>query len=146
VVSLSGDGGLAMLMGDLLTVVQHKLPIKIVVFNNGAFAFVELEMKAGGILTYGTDLQNPDFAKVADAMGIRGFRVEDPAEVEVALKEAFAHDGPALIDVIVNRMELAIPPSITLAQAAGFNLYILKAILSGRGDEVLDLARTNILR
>ncbi len=146
VVTLSGDGGLAMLLGDLLTIVQYKLPIKIVVFNNSSLAFVELEMKAAGYLNYGTDLENPNFAAVADAMGIRGFRVEDAGDVETALKEAFAHDGPALIDVVVNRMELSIPPSITKEQAAGFSLYILKAILSGRGDEVLDLAQSNLLR
>jgi pyruvate dehydrogenase (quinone) len=146
VITLSGDGGLAMLMGDLLTVVQEKLPIKIVVYNNSSFAFVELEMKSGGILNYGTDLVNPNFAQVADAMGIKGFRVEDPADLESAIRDALAHDGPALVDVVVNRMELSIPPSITLQQAAGFNLYMLKAIFSGRADEVLDLAKSNLFR
>ena len=145
VVTLSGDGGLTMLMGDLLSLVQHKLPVKMVVYNNSSLAFVELEMKAGGILPYGTDLVNPNLAEVAEAMGIRGYRVEDPVDVEPALKEAFAHNGPALVDVIVNRQELSIPPSITLQQAAGFNLYMLKAILSGRADEILDLAKTNFL-
>ncbi|MEY2485914.1 MAG: hypothetical protein QOH39_1562 [Verrucomicrobiota bacterium] len=145
VITLSGDGGLTMLMGDLLSLVQHKLPVKMVVYNNGSLAFVELEMKAGGVLPYGTDLVNPNLAQVAEAMGIRGYRVEDPVDVEPALKEAFAHNGPALVDVVVNRQELSIPPSITLQQAAGFNLYMLKAILSGRADEILDLAKTNFL-
>ena len=146
VVTLSGDGGLSMLMGDLLSLVQHKLPVKVVVFNNGALAFVELEMKSGGIVHYGTDLTNPNFALVAEAMGIKGFRVEDPGELEGAMREAFAHDGPALLDVVVNRQELSMPPTITLQQAAGFNLYMLRAIFNGRMDEVLDLARTNLLR
>jgi pyruvate dehydrogenase (quinone) len=145
VITLSGDGGLTMLMGDLLSLVQHKLPVKMVVYNNSSLAFVELEMKAGGVLPYGTDLVNPNLAQVAEAMGIRGYRVEDPVDVEPALKEAFAHNGPALVDVVVNRQELSIPPSITLQQAAGFNLYMLKAILSGRADEILDLAKTNFL-
>ncbi len=146
VMTLSGDGGLAMLMGDLLSLVQHKLPVKVVVFNNSSLAFVEVEMKSGGILDYGTDLKNPNFAQVAEAMGIRGFRVEDPGDLESALTEALAHDGPVLVDVVVNRAELSIPPTITLQQAAGFNLYVLKAVFSGRADEVLDLARTNLLR
>ncbi len=146
VVTLSGDGGLAMLMGDLLSLVQHKLPVKVVVFNNGALAFIELEMKSSGILNHGTELVNPNFAQVAEAMGIKGFRVEDPGDLEGALKAAFAHDGPALIDVVVNRQELSMPPAITLQQAAGFSLYTLRAIFSGKMDEVLDLARTNLLR
>ncbi len=146
VVVLAGDGGLGMLLGDLLSLVQHRLPVKVVVFNNSALAFVELEMKAAGILSHGTELPPTNFADIATAMGIHGRRVDDPGDLDGALREAFAHEGPALVDVVVNRMELSIPPSITLAQAAGFNLYILKAILSGRGDEVLDLARTNLLR
>jgi len=146
VISLSGDGGFTMLMGDLLTIRQQKLPVKIVIYDNGALAFVELEMKAAGLLEVGTTLDNPDFAEMARAMGIHGARVEDPGEVEPALRAAFAHDGPAIVDVVVNRQELAMPPSITAAQAKGFTLYMLKAVMSGRGDEVLDLAMTNLWR
>jgi pyruvate dehydrogenase (quinone) len=135
-----------MLMGDLLTIRQRKLPVKIVIYDNGALAFVELEMKAAGLLEVGTTLDNPDFAEMARAMGIHGARVEDPGEVEPALRAAFAHDGPAIVDVVVNRQELAMPPSITAAQAKGFTLYMLKAVMSGRGDEVLDLAMTNLWR
>lgn len=145
VVSLSGDGGLAMLLGDLLTLRQLKLPAKVVVFNNGSLGFVELEMKAAGLLPYGTDLENPDFAKLAESAGILGIRAEDPADVRPALQRAFAHDGPALVDVLVNRQELAMPPSISAAQALGFSLYLLKAVIGGKGDEVVDLARTNFL-
>src|SRR5690606_36900213 len=107
VVALAGDGGLAMLLGDLLTIVQHRLPVKTIVFNNGSFAFVELEMKAAGLLPYGTDLANPDFAAVAEAMGIRGIRVENPNEMDEAVRSALAHDGPVLVDVVVNRQELS---------------------------------------
>ncbi len=144
VVSLSGDGGFAMLMGDLLSVVQHRLPLKIVVFNNGALAFVELEMKAAGVLGDGTELVNPNFARLAEAVGIKGVRVEKPGELRGALRDTFAQPGPALVDVRVNRQELSMPPTITLDEAVGFNLYAVKAMLSGRGDEILDMAKTNL--
>jgi pyruvate dehydrogenase (quinone) len=146
VVSLSGDGGLAMLMGDLLTLKQLNLPVKIVVFNNGALAFVELEMKAAGILDFATDLHNPNFAEVAKAIGLFGARVESPEDLGGALKDAFAHDGPGLIDVVTNRQELSMPPTIELKQALGFSLYMAKAVLNGRGDEIIDLAKTNLVR
>jgi pyruvate dehydrogenase (quinone) len=144
IVSLSGDGGFTMLLGDLLTIRQHKLPVKIVVYNNGALGFVELEMKAAGLLEFGTTLDNPDFAAMARAIGIHGVRVEDPGELPGAVAAALAHDGPAVVDVVVNRQELALPPTIKRQQAQGFALYALKAVLSGRGDEVLDLAKTNL--
>jgi pyruvate dehydrogenase (quinone) len=146
VISLSGDGGFSMLMGDILTIRQLKLPVKIVLFNNGALGFVELEMKAAGLLEFGTSLDNPNFASMAEAIGIRGIRVEDPGELPDAIKSAFAHEGPVLIDVLVNRQELAMPPKIELEQAKGFTLYMLKAILNGKGDEIVDLATTNIWR
>ncbi|AMV37761.1 ubiquinone-dependent pyruvate dehydrogenase [Planctomyces sp. SH-PL62] len=145
VVSLSGDGGLAMLLGDLLTLRQLKLPAKVVVFNNGSLGFVELEMKAAGLVDYGTSLVNPDFAKLAESADILGIRVEDPGEVRPALQRAFAHDGPALVDVVVNRQELAMPPTISAAQALGFSLYLLRAVIDGRGGEIVDLAKTNFL-
>jgi pyruvate dehydrogenase (quinone) len=145
VVTLSGDGGIAMLLGDLLTLRQLNLPVKVVVFNNGSLGFVELEMKAAGWLSYGTDLVNPDFAKLAESADIRGFRVEAPEDLRPALQAALDHDGPCLVDVKVNRQELAMPPTITMQQAFGFSLYMMRAILSGRGDEVIDLAATNLL-
>jgi pyruvate dehydrogenase (quinone) len=144
VISLSGDGGLAMLLGDLLTLRQLKLPVKVVVFNNSTLGFVELEMKAAGWLPYGTDLVNPDFAKLAESAGILGIRVEDPKDLRPALATAFAHKGPSLVDVVVNRQELSMPPTITAEQAVGFSLYMIRAVLSGRGDEVIDLAKTNL--
>jgi pyruvate dehydrogenase (quinone) len=145
VVTLSGDGGIAMLLGDLLTLRQLNLPVKVVVFNNGALGFVELEMKAAGWLSYGTDLVNPDFAKLAEAADIRGFRVEAPEDLRPALQAALDHDGPCLVDVKVNRQELSMPPTITVEQAFGFSLYMMRAVLSGRGDEIIDLAVTNLL-
>jgi pyruvate dehydrogenase (quinone) len=125
---------------------QLNLPVKVVVFNNGALAFIELEMKTAGILDFATDLNNPNFADVARAMGLFGVRVEDPEDLGGALKEAFAFDGPALIDVVTNRQELSMPPSIELKQALGFSLYMAKAVLNGRGDEIIDLAKTNLFR
>jgi pyruvate dehydrogenase (quinone) len=146
VISLSGDGGFAMLMGDLLTLTQQRLPVKVVVFNNGSLGFVELEQKSTGFLDFGTELQNPNFAAMAEAIGIRGIRLEDPAQVDDGIAAALAHDGPVLIDAVVNRAELAMPPSVTLDMAKGFTLYMVKAVLNGRADEVYDLARTNLWR
>jgi pyruvate dehydrogenase (quinone) len=146
VVTFSGDGGLSMLMGDLLSLRQHKLPVKNIVFSNSALAFVELEMLAAGILGQGTELVNPDFVALARSAGMFGVRVEDPADLKKALTEAFQHDGPALIEAVVNRTELSMPPTIKLDQAVGLNLWALKAVLNGRGDEVIDLAKTNLFR
>jgi pyruvate dehydrogenase (quinone) len=146
VIALCGDGGFSMLMGDVLTIRERKLPVKLVIYDNGALAFVEVEMKAAGLLEFGTQLDNPDFSAVARAMGIFGVRVEDPGDLSDAIEAALEHDGPALVDVVVNRQELAMPPTITLEQAKGFTLYMVKAVLSGRGDEVLDLAKTNLWR
>jgi pyruvate dehydrogenase (quinone) len=146
VISLSGDGGLAMLLGELLTLRQLKLPVKVVVFNNSSLGFVELEMKAAGILDFATDLVNPDFARLAESAGILGLRVEKPEELRPALMQALGYDGPALVEVIVNRQELSMPPTITAEQAKGFSLYMVRAVFSGRGDEVIDLAKTNLFR
>ena len=146
VVTLSGDGGLAMLLGDLLSLRQLQLPVKIVVFNNRALGFVELEMKAAGLLEFATDLQNPDFAALATAAGILGLKADTPEQVRPMLVEAFQHKGPALVDVGVSRQELAMPPSLQQDQVIGFSLYMIKAVLSGHGDEILDLAKVNLFR
>ena len=146
VVTFSGDGGLSMLMGDLLSMHQHKLPVKIIVFSNSALAFVELEMMAAGILGQGTELVKPDFVAIARSAGMFGVRVEDPADLKNAVIEAFQHEGPALVDAVVNRTELSMPPTIKLDQAVGFNLWALKAVLNGRGDEVVDLAVSHLIR
>jgi pyruvate dehydrogenase (quinone) len=144
VVTLSGDGGLSMMLGELLTLRQQQLPVKVVVLNNGALAFVELEMKADGIVSFGTDLENPSFAAVARALGLHGVRVENPAELDEGLRVAFSHDGPAVIEVMTERQELAIPPGITAEQAKGFTLWATRSVLSGRGNEVLQVAKTNL--
>lgn len=146
VVAMCGDGGFSMLMGDFLSVVQMKLPVKIIVFNNSVLGFVAMEMKAGGYLTDGTELHDTNFARIAEACGITGIRVEKASEIDEALQRAFSIDGPVLVDVVVAKEELAIPPQIKLEQAKGFSLYMLRAIISGRGDEVIELAKTNWLR
>jgi len=144
VVTLSGDGGVAMLLGELITLRQIQLPVKVVVFNNGALSFVELEMKAAGIVTYGTDLDNPDFAGIASAAGLFGARVEKSDELEDALRAAFGHDGPALVDVRTDRYELSLPPKINYGQLKGFTLYATRTILAGEGKEILELTKTNL--
>ena len=146
VISLSGDGGFAMLMGDFITLSQLGLPAKVVIVNNGTLGLVELEMKAGGFLDAGTELKNPDFARMAESAGILGIRVEDPADLRDGLQRALQHRGPAVVDVVTNRMELTLPPKATVEQAKGFGIYLAKAIISGRGDAVVELARTNLFR
>ena len=144
VVTLSGDGGLAMLLGELITLRQQRLPVKVVVFNNGALSFVELEMKAAGVVTYGTDLDNPDFAGMARAAGLFGVRVDKAGELEGALTEAFGHDGPALVDVRTARYELSLPPKLSYGEIKGFTLYATRTVLSGGGEELVELTKTNL--
>lgn len=146
VVSLSGDGGFTMMMGDIITLTQAGLPVKIVVLNNGTLGFVELEMKAGGFIDFGCDLKNPNFAAMAEAMGIRGIRVEHPQQLPGALSEAFSHDGPVVVDVVSARQELVLPPKKTFAQVQDFSLFMLKAVLNGRADQLIDLAKVNLIR
>jgi pyruvate dehydrogenase (quinone) len=146
IISLSGDGGLAMGLGDLLTLKQHELPVKVIVYRNDSLAFVELEMKASGFVDFGTDLHNPDFAAMAEGAGVLGLRAETPEQVEPMIAQALNHDGAALVEVFVSRQELSMPPTISLEQAKGFGLFMAKAVLSGRGDEIIDLARVNLFR
>lgn len=144
VISLSGDGGFTMMMGDMLTAVQQKLPIKIILFNNSSLGFVAMEMKAGGYLDTATDLQNPDFAAMAKVAGFTSFRADDSTNLKETLTQALVHPGPVLVDVRTERNELIMPPKVQIGQAKGFSLYMLKAVLNGRGDEVVELARTNL--
>lgn len=144
VICLSGDGGFTMLMGEVISLKQLNMPIKVVVFNNSSLSFVELEMKAAGFLSHATDLIETDFSKLAGAVGILGLRAERPEQVKPLLSQALEHEGPALVDVTVNRQELAMPPTITMEQIKGFTLYMVKAVLNGKGDEVIDLAKTNL--
>ena len=125
-----------MLMGDFLTLVQHNLPVKVVVFNNGA-------LHRDRFLDTGVSLKNPNFAAMAEAVGLRGVRLEDPGDVECGIAEALAHEGRVLVDAVVSRMVIPIPPSITVEMAKGFTLYI-KAVMGCRGDDLTDLAKTNL--
>ena len=127
VVALSGDGGVAMLLGELLTLRQQRLPVKVIVFNNAALSFVELEMKAARIVTFATDLVDPDFAGIARASGLFGTRPETSADLDGALQAAFAHDGPALVDVRTARQELTLPPKLTYGEFGGFTSCALTA-------------------
>jgi pyruvate dehydrogenase (quinone) len=145
VISLSGDGGFAMLMGDILTIYQYNLPVKLIVYNNGSLGFVAMEMKVIGMPPFGTDLKNPNFAKMAEAIGIMGVRVENSEDVPAAIKKALAHDGPVLIDVLTNPTELAMPPKINFEEAKGFGIYMIRQTLLGDGAEVWDTLKTNFL-
>jgi pyruvate dehydrogenase (quinone) len=144
VVTLSGDGGLAMLLGELLTLRQQELPVKIVVLNNSALAFVEIEMKADGFINFGADLNNPSFSDIARAVGLHSARVERPSELDDALRAAFAHPGPALVEVMTIRQELPMPPTVTAREATGFAMWATRSVLDGDGAVVLDVARANL--
>ena len=146
IVAMSGDGGISMLLGDLLTLHQLNLPVKIVVFRNDSLDFVELEMKAGGFLDFAVELKNPDFAALAESAGILGLKAETAQDMRPMLQKAFKHDGPALVEALVHRQELSMPPTITIEQATGFGMFMLKAVISGRGDELVDLAKVNLFR
>lgn len=146
VVSFSGDGGFSMMMGEFLTLSQLDLPVKIILLNNGTLGFVELEMKANGFLDTGCDLRNPDFAAMAEAVGIKGIRIEDPHDLEAGIRAALAHEGPVLVDVVSARQELVMPPATTLEEAHKFGVFMLKAVLDGRAGELIDLAKVNLLR
>jgi pyruvate dehydrogenase (quinone) len=144
VISFSGDGGLGMLMGDLLSVVQHNLPIKIIVFNNSTLGMVKLEMQAAGIPDFGVDFKNFNFAKIAEGAGIPSYRVEKAESVSSTLQTAFKQKGPVLIDVVTNPYELSVPPKISANQARGFSLFLLKEVMLGNVKEVFEELKTNI--
>lgn len=146
VISMSGDGGLTMLMGDLLTLKQEKLPVKILIYNNGSLGFVEMEQRVEGLLDSYTDLENPDFAKLAEVCGLQGWRVENADDLETAMTQWLAADGPALLDVRVNRMELVMPPKVEAGQVASTALFGIRAVFDGRMREVVSLLRDNFLR
>jgi pyruvate dehydrogenase (quinone) len=146
VISFSGDGGFTMMMGEFVTLIQTGLPVKIIVLNNGTLGFVELEMKAGGFVDVGCDLKNPNFAAMAEAMGIKAIRVEKPQDLKAAIAEFLAHDGPALLDVVTARQELVMPPVTTFDEAHHFGLFMMRAVMDGRGRELVDLAKENLIR
>ncbi|PSL00607.1 pyruvate dehydrogenase (quinone) [Murinocardiopsis flavida] len=144
VVSMSGDGGFAMLMGDFLTLVQYDLPVKVVLFNNSSLGMVDLEMMVDGLTPHGTGYQHTDFAAIATAAGARGIRVERPGDVRDALREAFRHDGPALVDVVTDPNALSMPPKITAGQVTGFALSASRTVLNGGVGRMVQLARSNL--
>ena len=146
VISMSGDGGFSMMMGDFISLIQLGLPVKVIVLNNGTLGFVEMEMKASGFLDTGCDLKNPNFALMADAVGVRGIRVEKPQELKGAIEAALAHKGPVLLDVVSARQELAMPPKTTAGQAYHFGMFMMKAVLDGRAAQLIDLAKVNLSR
>lgn len=144
VVSMSGDGGFTMLMGDFLTLVQYELPVKVVLFNNSSLGMVELEMMVEGLPAYGTTNHNPDFGAIARAAGAYGVRVEKPKELRDALRGAFRHKGPALVDVVTDPHALSLPPKITGEQIGGFALSVGKVVLNGGVGKMVQLARSNL--
>lgn len=146
VISMSGDGGFTMMMGEMLTLKQLNLPAKVFVFNNGDLGFIAMEMKASGYLDYATHLQNPNFATMAESVGIKGISIKNSSEVDAKIKEALAYNGPVVIDVQVNKQELAMPPKITYAQAKGFSKFLIRAIIDGRGTELMDMTKTNWMK
>jgi pyruvate dehydrogenase (quinone) len=143
VIALCGDGGISMLLGDLATIKQYNLPIKLVVFNNRTLGMVKLEMEVAGLPDNQTDMVNPDFALVAEAMGFKGITVTEPAEVKAALAQAFQHDGPVLVNVMTDPEALAMPPKIEFDQIKGYALTMSKMILGGQMTEVLDTVKSN---
>ena len=144
VIAMSGDGGFAMLMGGLLTVLQYDLPLKILIFNNSQLDLVKMEMEVAGYPDYQTDLKNPNFAKVAEAVGFLGIRIEDPADVRAGLQKMLAYPGPVVVDVITDPNALALPPHIAFDQAKGYALSMTRLMLTGRTDEVVDIVSSNI--
>ena len=143
VVALCGDGGLTMLLGDLMTISQYKIPVKIIVFNNRCLGMVKLEMEVEGYPDWQTDMDNPDFAKLAEAMNIKAWEAKKSTDVALAIEEAFAHKGPALVNIYTDPAALAMPPEIKFEQMKGFAKSMSKLMLNGRTAEVIDNAKSN---
>jgi pyruvate dehydrogenase (quinone) len=143
VIAFCGDGGMSMLLGDLITIVQYKLPVKIIVFNNRSLGMVKLEMEVAGIPDLETDMLNPDFTKIAEAMGITGININEPSEVKAGLEKAFKLDGPVLVTVWTDPNALAMPPKLEFDQMKGYALYMGKMMLGGRMDEVFNMISFN---
>ena len=143
VVALCGDGGLSMLLGDLMTVVQYKLPVKVVVFNNRSLGMVKLEMEVAGLPDNETDMQNPDFAKLAESMGMKGYTVSEPQQVLPTLMEAFDSPAPVLVNVMTDPNALAMPPQVEWSQMTGFAQAMYRMLVTGRGQEIIDTINSN---
>lgn len=143
VIAFCGDGGLSMLLGDLATIKQYNLPIKIVVFNNRALGMVKLEMQVQGLPDNETEMVNPDFARIAEAMGFKGLTVREPGELEGMVAEAFGYDGPVLLNILTNPNSLAMPPAIEWDEMKGYMVTMTKMMLGGRMDDILEMVRSN---
>ncbi len=143
IIAMCGDGGISMLLGDLATIHQYQLPIKIIVFNNRTLGMVRLEMQVAGLPDNQTDMVNPDFAKVGEAMGITSENIHEPNDVEAAIQRAFAHNGPYLLNVFTNPNALAMPPKIEMNQMIGMTKAMTKLMLGGKIDEVIDTIKSN---
>jgi pyruvate dehydrogenase (quinone) len=143
VIAFCGDGGLSMMMGDLMTIVQYKLPVKIIVFNNRSLGMVKLEMEVAGIPDRETDMLNPDFTRIAEAMGMPGITINDPGDVKSGLEKAFLLEGPVLVTILTDPNALAMPPKLEFDQMKGLTLFMGKMILSGRMDEVFKIISSN---
>jgi pyruvate dehydrogenase (quinone) len=144
VISMSGDGGFTMLMGDLLTLAEYELPIKLIVYNNSTLGMVKLEMRVAGYRDFGVDVKPSDFAKMAEAVGIRGIHIQDSGDLKKSLETALRHNGPVLIDVVTNPDALALPPKIDAKEIAGYGLYVAKQTLHGRFFESVDELKGNL--
>ena len=143
VIAFCGDGGLSMLLGDLMTIVQYKLPVKIIVFNNRTLGMVKLEMEVAGIPDRETEMMNPDFKKIAEAMGMQAITISEPDEVKSGLEKAFLQEGPVLITIQTDPNALAMPPKLKFDQMKGMALYMEKMMLGGRMDEVFNIISSN---
>ncbi|WDF54197.1 thiamine pyrophosphate-dependent enzyme [Mucilaginibacter sp. KACC 22063] len=143
VIAMCGDGGISMLLGDLATIKQYKLPIKIIVFNNRSLGMVKLEMQVSGLPDAETDMENPDFAMIAQAMGIKGMTITDPEELESGLQQALDYDGPVLVNVFTNPNALAMPPKIEFDMIKGMTLSMTKLMLGGNFEEVLNTVKSS---
>lgn len=144
VITFSGDGGLSMLMGELLTVKLHQLPVKMFVFNNSSLGMVKLEMLVGGIPEHETDHESVDFSKIAEAAGIKTFRIEDPKQAPKQIKKALAYNGPALIDVVTDPNALSLPPTLTFDQLLGFSKAATRTVFGGGVGSMLSMAKSNL--
>ena len=144
VIAFSGDGGLSMLMGDLLTLAQYELPIKLIIYNNSTLGMVKLEMRVAGYEDFGVDVKKTNFAKMAEAVGIRGIRVENSGDLKSSLEDALRQKGPVLVDAVTDPNALAMPPKIDAKEVAGYGLYLVKQTLHGRLFESIDELKGNM--
>lgn len=144
VIAMAGDGGLSMLLGELITVAMYRLPVKIVVFDNSTLGMVKLEMLVDGLPDFGVDVPSVDYAALASALGIHSRRIEDPADLESGIGAALAHDGPALVDIVTDPNALSLPPSITGDQVRGFALAMSKMVMNGGVAEAVRMAKSNL--